>query len=63
MKYNVFANTVIEDYYKCSNICNMKSQPLIDKWLEEIKSGNRFVFIYKINGKFIGEGAFVFLHR
>ncbi len=49
-----------DDYRKCSNIWNMKSQPLADKWLEEIKSGNRIVYIYKINGEFIGEGALVF---
>lgn len=49
-----------EDYHKCSNIWNMKSQPLADKWLDEIKSGNRLVFVYKINGEFIGEGALVF---
>ncbi len=60
-----YANTVIEplapeEYHKCSNIWNMKSQPLADKWLDEIKSGNRLVFIYKINGEFIGEGALVF---
>ncbi len=48
-----------EDYQRCSNIWNMKSQPLANKWLDEIKSGNRLVFIYKINGKFIGEGALV----
>ena len=47
------------DYHKCSNIWNMKSQPLADKWFEEIKSGNRLVFVYKINGEFIGEGALV----
>ncbi len=50
----------IEDYKKCSNIWNMQSQPLAEKWLEEIKNGNRMVFIYKINGEFIGEGALVF---
>lgn len=49
-----------DDYRKCSNIWNMQAQPLADKWLEEIKSGNRLVFIYKINGEFIGEGALVF---
>lgn len=49
-----------EEYGKCSNIWNMKKQPLAEKWLEEIISGNRLVFIYKINGKFIGEGALVF---
>ncbi len=58
------ATTVIEplnpeDYHKCSNIWNIKSQPLTDKWFEEIKSGNRLVFIYKINDEFIGEGALV----
>lgn len=60
-----YATTVIEplnpeDYHKCSNIWNMKSQALADKWLDEIKSGNRLVFVYKINGEFIGEGALVF---
>lgn len=49
-----------EEYHKCSNIWNMKGQPLADKWLEEIKSGNRLVFVYKVNGEFIGEGALVF---
>ncbi len=63
--FSKYVNTVIEplspeDYHKCSNIWNMKSQPLADKWLDEIKSGNRLVFIYKINGEFIGEGALVF---
>ncbi len=58
------ATSVIEpldpkDYHKCSNIWNMKSQPLTDKWFEEIKSGNRLVFIYKNNGEYIGEGALV----
>ena len=50
----------IEDYHKCSNIWNMKAQPLAEKWREEIVSGKRQVFIYKINGDFIGEGALVF---
>ena len=50
----------LEDYHKCSNIWNMKAQPLADKWLDEIRSGNRRVFIYKIDGEFIGEGALVF---
>lgn len=49
----------LEDYHNCSNIWNMKAQPLAEKWREEIASGNRLVFIYKINGEFIGEGALV----
>ncbi len=48
-----------EEYHKCSNIWNMKTQPLAEKWRAEIASGNRLVFIYKINGEFIGEGALV----
>ena len=63
-KFTEFANTVIEslsleDYHKCSNIWNMKAQPLTEKWREEIDAGNRLVFIYKIEDEFIGEGALV----
>lgn len=47
------------DYSKCSNIWDMKKQPLAEKWKEEIISGNRIVYVYKINGEFIGEGALV----
>ena len=50
----------LKDYHKWSNIWNMKAQPLSEKWRDEISSGNRMVFIYKINGEFIGEGALVF---
>ena len=62
--FTEFENTVIEplkldDYSKCSNIWNMKTQPLTEKWREEITSGNRLVYIYKINDEFIGEGALV----
>lgn len=49
----------INEYEKCSNIRDMSKQPLADKWFEEIKNGNRLVYIYKINGEFIGEGALV----
>ena len=71
MKYKVlnkafkeFSNAVIEplkleEYSKCSNIWNMKAQPLTEKWREEIAKGNRLVFVYKINGEFVGEGALV----
>ena len=59
IKQHVIEPLKPEDYYKCLNIWNMKAQPLADKWLDEIKSGNRLVFIYKINGEFIAEGALV----
>ncbi len=63
--FTEFASTVIEplrpeDYHKCSNIWNMKAQPLAEKWHQEIAEGKRLVFVYKINGDFIGEGALVF---
>lgn len=50
----------IKDYKKCSNIWNMKKCEFTEKFREEIETGNRVVFIYKLNGKFIGEIAYVF---
>jgi len=49
-----------DDYYQCNNIWDMAKQPNTEKWLEEIKNGSRVVFVYIINGEFIGEGAIVF---
>ncbi len=60
MKNYVIEPLKPEEYHKCSNIWNMQAQPLSLQWKEEIESGNRLVFIYKINGEFIGEGALVF---
>lgn len=48
-----------EDYHKCSNIWDMKVQPLAEIWRKEIVSGTRLAFIFKVNGEFIGEGALV----
>ena len=47
------------DYQKCSNIWDMGRQKNAEKWRQEIISGNRTVFVYKIDGEFIGEGALV----
>ena len=49
----------IADYYKCNTIWDMKKCPFTDEFYEEIKSGNRIVFIYKMDDVFIGEGALV----
>ena len=50
-----------KDYTKCNNIWDMqKNAEQAKKWLDEIRLGNRIVFIYTENGKFIGEGALVF---
>lgn len=49
----------INEYSKCNNIWDMKKCPFTDDFYEQIKSGNRMVYIYKIDGEFIGEGALV----
>ena len=49
----------LSDYHKCSNIRNMNNLPMEEKFRNEIAVGNRLVFIYKINGKFIAEGSLV----
>jgi diamine N-acetyltransferase len=49
-----------EDYHKCNNIWDMKKQPDAAKWYQELVSRNRIIFVYVVNGEFIGEGALVF---
>ena len=49
----------LKDYHKCSNIWNMQTCEFTEKFREEIEAGNRTVYIYKIDGDFIGEIAFV----
>ena len=61
-KYNKISIEPLElkDYHKCSNIRNMNNLSREEKFRSEIEAGNRLVYIYKINGKFIGEGSLVF---
>lgn len=49
----------INEYSKCNNIWDMKKCPFTDDFYEQIKCGNRIVYIYKIDVEFIGEGALV----
>ncbi len=49
----------IKDYYKCNNIWNMEKFTFTEKFKQQIIDGNRVVFIYEVNGKFIGEIAYV----
>lgn len=49
----------IEEYSECNNIWDMKKCPFIDKFKKQIIAGDRFVYIYKINDEFIGEGDLV----
>ena len=48
-----------EEFYKCANIWNMDECPFTDAFYQEIKSGNRLSFVYKMGGKFIGQGDLV----
>ena len=50
----------IENYSKCNNIWNMKKQSkLAEKFLDELKSGNRVTYIYKDGDELIGEISIV----
>lgn len=49
----------VAEYEKCNNIWDMASDPHTEPFRKEIESGNRVVFIYKVNGEFIGEIAYV----
>jgi len=49
----------IDEYSKCSNIWDMGKCSFTSDFYKQIKSGNRNVFVYKIDDAFIGEGALV----
>lgn len=49
----------LDDYYKCRNIWDMKNCPYTESFINQIKAGNRMVYVYKINNEFIGEGNLV----
>ncbi|MEA4824064.1 MAG: GNAT family N-acetyltransferase [Clostridiaceae bacterium] len=49
-----------ENYNKCNNIWDMnKHSELAKRWYNELLSGNRIIFIYEVNGEYIGEGSLV----
>ena len=51
----------INDFEKCANIWKMDSdRELAQKFLKELKSGNRITYIYKKDGMFVGEVSLVF---
>jgi len=49
----------LADYKKCSNIRKLPSNPASEQFYCEMVSGVRTVFIYKENGTFLGEIAYV----
>lgn len=58
MKYEI-VQIDINEYSKCNNIWDMKKCPFTDKFKQQIIAGDRFVYIYKIDGEFVGEGDLV----
>lgn len=48
-----------EEFCKCANIWNMEQCPFTDEFYQQIRSGNRLSFVYKIDGEFIGQGDLV----
>ncbi len=49
----------IDEYSKCNNIWDMNKCEFTEKFKKQIIDGDRFVYIYKINSEFIGEGDLV----
>lgn len=49
----------IDEYPKCRNIWNMENNPYSEKFKKQIINGERFVYIYTVNGAFIAEGNLV----
>ena len=48
-----------EEFHKCSNIWDMEKCPFTYEFYQQIKTGNRISFVYKIDGEFIGQGDLV----
>ncbi len=49
----------VKDYHKCNNIWDMNKFPFTEKFKQQIIDGNRIVYVYEVNGEFIGEIAYV----
>ena len=47
------------EFHKCANIWDMEKCPFTDEFYQQIKSGNRLSFVYKIDGEFVGQGDLV----
>ena len=50
----------LEDYPKCNAICNMQTCPYTNMFIEQIKAGNRDVFILTVDGEYIAECDLVY---
>ena len=56
----VIEKLALADYSKCNNIWDMNAFPQTESFRKEIAAGERVVYVYKQNGEFIGEIAYVF---
>ena len=56
----VIEKLALADYSKCNNIWDMNAFPQTESFRKEIEAGTRVVKVYKQNGEFIGEIAYVF---
>ena len=50
----------LENYPKCSAIWNMQTCPYTDMFIEQIKAGNRDVFILTVDGEYTAECDLVY---
>ena len=50
-----------ENYQRCSNIWDMGKKPeMAKRFYDELVSGNRIIYVYTIEGEYLGEGSIVF---
>ncbi len=59
MVKGVIEKLALEEYDRCGEIWDMKKFPYTEQFRREIAAGNRVVYIYKENGAFLGEIAYV----
>ena len=50
----------LDEYDQCSSFREMANPPQSEDFFADFKSGNRIIYVYEINGVFVGEGALVF---
>ena len=50
----------INEYERCQEIRPMGNPPQSEDFFDDFKAGNRLIYVYEINGKFVGEAALVY---
>ena len=60
MKHYEIIQIGLEDYPKCNEIWNMQACPYTDMFIEQIKAGNRDVFVLTVDGEYIAECDLVY---